>query len=1012
MIGVPHDPFPGAVTLCDVFQRTVRLHPHRAALSDDRSELTYAELDRHSAALAHALLDAGVRAGDRVGLMMDRTVRLGVAMLGILRAGAAYVPVDAAAPSARIAGTLADAGVSVAVVADPADAALGGVTLIAATAAAPGPVVTGAPAPATHAYVIYTSGSTGKPKGVLVTHRNVVELLRHTLPLYDVGEDDVWTLFHSSSFDFSVWELWGAWATGARCHVVGLDTARSPAALLRVLRTQRVTVLNQVPTVFTHLVEAYEDAAAPPLPLRYVMFGGERVNLAAIERFRRLSPEPGPVFVNLYGITEITVHATSKILDRDLDEGLRYPIGHALPHLRIAVLGPDHRPVGAGEVGEMWIAGAGVADGYLNRPDLTADRFAELDTGAGPARHYRTGDLARVLPGGELDYVGRNDDQVKVRGFRIEPGEIEAVLRGHPAVGDAVVVAAGVDETSTLVALLVLPGGHGDAAVCARIRAYVAERLPAQFHPGRFTVVPFLPQTASGKLDRAAATRMAETHRPAGPPPVVPGEPAGDGLAPAVARRAAELLGLERLCPGDDLRDLGLDSLGAVRLARTLFRRDGVRLDARLILRHGTPTAIAAAMASTPAPEPGTVPDGGPRLTDGQVSLWLDDLFRPERRLANVVPLAYHVDGPLDPARLTAALVRVVERHDALRTAVREDEDGAPAGVLLPAAEALRVRTVNCDGDGDVQDAADELAEAVDLATGPLISAEVRPGPGAVRLLVAVHHAAFDGRSEPLLLEELDAVIAGRELPEPVPYQRFARSRPEAAVLPGPTAWTRRLRATGPLRWPRDPGTAPPAGVPAYDELDWSIPPALLQTLASAAGRHRVTPFLLALHAFGTAVRDVTGAAAFCVGVPTAGRDAPEFHDTIGYFVTMAVVPFDEQTFAAPIAGIRTAWQEAQRHTDVPLPDLARACGAHTGGLFRVQFVWQHHGAPPPSIGGAAVRSLPIMPLVPQYDLTAEIWPDRPSRGRFGFDADIVPERTAARLRDSYLAALRQASAG
>jgi hypothetical protein len=191
------------------------------------------------------------------------------------------------------------------------------------------------------------------------------------------------------------------------------------------------------------------------------------------------------------------------------------------------------------------------------------------------------------------------------------------------------------------------------------------------------------------------------------------------------------------------------------------------------------------------------------------------------------------------------------------------------------------------------------------------------------------------------------------------------------------------------------------------------MPPGLLHRLASAAGRHRVTPFVLALRAFGAAVRDVTGAA-FCVGVPTAGRDGPEHHDTIGYFVRPAVVVFDEQTFATPVAGVAAAWQEALRHTDVPLHELARACGASGSGLFQVQFAWQHHGAPPPSVGGATLHPVAVMPLVPQYDLTAEIWPagpDRVARGRFGYDADVVPERTVIRLRDAYLAALHRTAA-
>ncbi|MER6765948.1 AMP-binding protein, partial [Amycolatopsis sp. NPDC000746] len=303
------DRLSGARTLTEVFAASTVRYPGRVALRDPDRTLTYAELDRRSRALGDRLAASGVRPGDWVGLLLDRTVDVGVAVLGVLRSGAGYVPLDPALPAARIAEILADAAVDV-IVTEPGLPATPGVTRVEVSVrndvAATVPGVPD-PTPSSPAYAIYTSGSTGRPKGVVVTHANVVALLRHALPLYDVRETDVWSLFHSYGFDFSVWELWGALATGAECFVVPLAVAQSPESTLRMLAERRVTVLNQVPSVFARFVDAFVSAGAPALSLRYVIFGGEAVNLAAADRFGELAAATGrrpPVLVNMYGITE------------------------------------------------------------------------------------------------------------------------------------------------------------------------------------------------------------------------------------------------------------------------------------------------------------------------------------------------------------------------------------------------------------------------------------------------------------------------------------------------------------------------------------------------------------------------------------------------------------------------------------------------------------------------------------------------------------------------------------
>jgi nonribosomal peptide synthetase DhbF len=475
-------------SLLERFRETCARRPDQPAVIHGAQTLTYAELDREARALAAELVRRGVRPGELVGLRVARSIEIPVAIIGILTAGAAYVPLDPQYPDERLRMMAEDAGIT-RIAGD--DIPIRG-HAPAADAEFP------EPGPEDRAYVIYTSGSTGRPKGCVVTHRNVLSLLAAALPLFDVGPEDRWTLFHSVSFDVSVWELWGALATGGTAVVVDADAAADPMELLDLVIAQRVSVLLQIPAVFRLLAEAHADAGCPRHALRYVIFAGEAVDLATAAAFGARQPGQARL-VNMYGPTETTVYATYKLLDDAALHGAnRSPIGRPLPHLAIALRDPDGAEVPDGAAGEMWISGAGVCAGYLHRDDLTAERFVTVDG----LRCYRTGDLARRLPDGELEFLGRADRQVKVRGFRIEPGEIEAVLRGCAGIRDAVVevVTAG-DGTAFLVAYVV---AEDERLGVARARAACAQSLPPHMVPNTFTLLPAIPLTPSGKVDRDA----------------------------------------------------------------------------------------------------------------------------------------------------------------------------------------------------------------------------------------------------------------------------------------------------------------------------------------------------------------------------------------------------------------------------------------------------------------------------------------------------------------------------
>ncbi|HEV2640034.1 MAG TPA: amino acid adenylation domain-containing protein [Actinocrinis sp.] len=592
---------PAAVvgTLHDRFREQAAARPDAIAVTDEETRLSYAELDHRANRIARVLRDQGVRPGAIVGLVLDRTVDLVAAVLGVLGCGAAYLPVDPEAPADRAAAQFADCAVAaVLTTADLLDRLpqdpppvleldWAAAPLTEADETPPG-VDVPASAPA---YVIYTSGSTGAPKGVVVTHANVLRLFTSAGRLFELGPDEVWTLFHSYAFDFSVWELWGALLHGARLVVVPQWTTRAPDAFAELLEHEQVTMLSQTPSAFRQLARVVLSDPRP-LCLRHVVFGGEALDHAALAKWVGVFGDEKPRLINMYGITETTVHVTfRRFVAQDLAQD-RSLIGDPLPDLALYLLDPELQPVPAGVPGEIHVGGAGVALGYLGAPGLTAQRMLPDPFSTAPgARMYASGDLALRRRDGEFVYLGRADDQHKIRGHRVELGEIRAALLRLPEVADAAVLVA--EDRFGAKALTAYVVRRPETEVTAtRIRRGLLRTLPDWMVPASVVVVEALALTRNGKLDRHALAARGQA--PGGHGQAVP--PVGP-QAEALARIWSELLGVPDIGAEDDFFELGGHSLMVVHLVGRIRAELGVDMPMEVLFQHAELQAMADTLA-------------------------------------------------------------------------------------------------------------------------------------------------------------------------------------------------------------------------------------------------------------------------------------------------------------------------------------------------------------------------------------------------------------------------------
>lgn len=829
LIGGPALTVPPRGLLHEAFEAHARRTPHAPALTVRteaglRVEWSYRQLNERANALARQLRLSGVQPGECVALRCERNADLALSLLAILKAGAGYLPLDPVYPQERAAYMLEDAQARVLVCspglanewvrADSVSIVIVDMQRQPDDAEAADLVPVGSPDDL--AYVIYTSGSTGQPKGVPISHYNVTRLFDASQSMFGFDERDVWTLFHSYAFDFSVWEMWGAWLYGGRLVCVSHDQSRDPVQFGKLLLEERVTVLNQTPTAFRRLVEEACADEPWPLSLRYVIFGGEGLDLQSLRPWFERYGDGRPQLVNMYGITETTVHVTARFLQAsDLDSALGSVIGEPLPDLRLYLINESGELVPRGVPGEIAVAGAGLSRGYLRRPELTAERFVRDPFSPEPdARLYLSGDLARWLDNGDLEYLGRRDQQVKLRGFRIELGEIESLLARHPHVRQVAVVAReDLPGDRRLVAYVVpallgrgVPEGAPEPELASALRAHLRLTLPDYMVPAHFICIDELPLTRNGKLDRASLPSPSErSEMTAASKLPTEHDDAADGLAVQLSAIWAEVLRVPQVGLDQHFMELGGDSILSIQVVARA-RRNGWPLTMRDLIDHPTVRqlaqrlrqllpdsafAVAASVqspdvrggsaAETSAPTPEHIP-----LTPIQQWFFAQQFAEPQHWNQ---AFAFELKLPVSSHQVQVAWHWLVEQHPALRQRfVRE----SASRILQPPPDALVAPVLilhagHLDGAQTVamiEERATEAQAGLSYERGPLARALfVDAGAErAARLVLIIHHLVVDGVSWRVLREDLEAALLALRQGEPLPLLPPSASTRQWAV--------------------------------------------------------------------------------------------------------------------------------------------------------------------------------------------------------------------------------------
>ena len=976
-----------ASSLSELFEQQVTRRPDAIALSSEDQQLTYRQLNERANQLAHHLLASGVTPESVVAVCLPRSLEMVVALLAVFKAGGAYLPLDPQYPHERLSFMLKDADASLLLTttslrdsfsAPLADAPLQ-VTYLDSQQAELASFSTANPPPMAGAwnlaYVIYTSGSTGTPKGVMVSHHNVTSLLLSTQRFFKFHHQDVWSLFHSYAFDFSVWEIWGALCSGARLVIVPFWVSRSPQDFYRLLADEAVTILNQTPSAFRHLAAvAQAEHAGRPLPaLRLVIFGGEALEPESLRGWFDCYGDERPELVNMYGITETTVHVTYQRITRaEVDERRGSLIGQAIQGWRAYLLDGGQQLVPVGVSAELYIGGGGVARGYLGRADLTAERFVPdpFSTEAG-ARMYRSGDMARRLSDGRMKYEGRQDEQVKVRGYRVELGEIESELLKVEGIEGAVVVARRAEGGEQQLVAYVVTGGA--EVEVGRVREELRGRVPEYMIPGVYVRMERLPETASGKVDRRRLPALDEAR----------GERVGGGqqyLAPrSLAEKIlcdvwGEVLGLEQVGVHDNFFTLGGDSIRSIQVMSRAKER-GLSFSIQKLFQHQTIAQLAGELKVNEEALPATVrtepfelisaadlaklpaglEDAYP-LTMLQAGMLYHMHLTPEINVYHNVD-SLHLRIPFKMQAFEEAVQMVVARHAVLRTSFDLTSYSEPLqlvhkNVRLP----IGLTDLRHLSSEECERVIDELIESerknrFDLSQPPLLRFHLhRRTDETLQFSFTECHAILDGWSLQSTLTEIFknylALLNHRSIelePEPTTtFRDYVRMEREAIVSEEcRNFWSDRLKGCTATEVPRWEISSP--GARGTEQLNFDITPQMSDELKKFARDAGVPLKSVVLAAHVKALSVLSGSEDVLTGLTSNGRVEGQGGEQVrGLFLN--VVPFRfraaGQTWRELVEEVFETEREMLPYRRYPMAALQQSLGIEA--RFETAFNYVH----------------------------------------------------------------------
>ena len=876
------DRYPREATIVSLFDGIVKSHPQQIAVTAHDGQLSYAELNAAADNIAANLLATGVKAQDIVALHLHRTVWMPAAIMGVLKAGAAYLPLEPSLPAERKQFMLEDSG-AVLLLQD-SDAALQADKVLNMEAAKQATdSVQQSPAPDHLAYIIYTSGTTGKPKGVMIEHRQVVQLLFNEQFQFNFGTDDVWTLFHSYSFDFSIWEIFGALLYGGRLVIVSKEETLDPARFVQTLASEKVTVLNQTPSAFYNLSGVVQDMAQKPaLAIREIIFGGEALQPSLLSTWKGLYP--GSHFVNMYGITETCVHVTYKEIGEAEIAIASSNIGNALPTTSCYLLDSLLRPVLRGVTAELWVGGEGLSRGYLNRPELTSERF--IIHPATGKRLYKSGDLARVMTTGELEYIGRIDHQVQLRGFRIELGEIETALLRVPHIDRAVVLARK-DQLQAFVT--------GDRVLdVPEVRSTLQKALPEYMVPGTITQLEKIPLTINGKVDQKELLK----HTPVSMMKV--GADALTGQEQALAAIWSRLLkiDIEQVSAESNFFEMGGHSLKVTALATSIKHELGFEVSILNLFRNPVLADQARLFASaekvesadiSPAPQAQDYP-----VSPAQRRLYIAQISEPETTRYNVPAVLPLPQGTSIDA-LRSALSTLTERHEVLRTHFAEIE-GEVRQVIIQSPE-LSIASLESNETLN-ESGLQSFSKTFDLHQGPLWRAtQITQGEKCI-LLLDMHHIITDAISQQILATELYALLEEKTLaPLQLQYKDYAhwlvQPAQQKTLQSQATYWKSHLsKQTGSINLPLD--HIRPAQWDARGTLvKLTFTQEETGQIREAAAKAGVTVYTYLLSAFALLQSRFANQEQFITGTSVSGRNQVATQSMIGKFVNLLPIQID-----------------------------------------------------------------------------------------------------------------------